>query len=105
MANHGPGKYRVLRGTHTEESGTYYPGDEVDSKSDLDQFNSPGAQKFQWVGSGKHSTKDSKKKAQAADLETLNVPDLKKLAEEEGVDLGNSTRRDDIVDKIVEARG
>lgn len=53
-------RFRVLAGVHSEGGRTYYKGDIVDRKSDLNRLNSPGSLKFEHVpDEPKRSSKDT----------------------------------------------
>jgi len=120
----GPGRYLVLAGMHIEASGVYKSaklknpvafkaeeidfrdGDIVDSVSDLSKFNcGPGNEKFEWVGPGIHTPKKSKDLIlKSEELSRMNVDQLRKIAEEEEIDLGDSLKKVDIIQRIKKAQ-
>jgi len=118
------GKFKVLRGTHTEGSPSkmYRMGEVLDSESNLLRFNSRGAVKFEMLKCYKkedlkefeEEKKSTEKEMKGADpetsyskeeLETLNVADLREMAEDEEVELDASMKKADIVSALLEKSG
>ena len=96
-------KFRVLHGLHSEGGRVYDAGSVVDSKSNLLRFNQPGAVKFQALPDSTllDSTPVSEPDTEPTDLlENMTVADLRKLAEEEEINLDGTTRKDQIVAAI-----
>lgn len=102
------------------EQKIYEAGDIFDSECDLDASNAPGCMKFIEVGFGtalknKYDTppKESAAKpttssqeepvgdSRRATLEALTVQELRKVASEEGVELGNASRKEDIIQALL----
>lgn len=108
--------YRVLAGKHHVGTGVnrkvFKAGDIVTTDSDLMQFNQPGAAKFEVVDSvGRPKTnkpveKRIQSKATVPDiplgdgLGDMTVNELRAMAEEEEIDLGSASRKDEIVKAI-----
>lgn len=111
------GRYMVLAGAHYEGGKQYVPGDIVDSMTDLNRLNGPGMKpKFKQV-------KDSRDEEQArtqvsvapavqqketsdgilGTLEGMTVSDLRKLAAEEEIDLGDAKTKEELVKVIHES--
>ena len=100
----GPGRYRLLRGIHVEASGRYVKGDVFDSVSDLSKLNgeSPATVKFEYIGpSSRKGVVESEEVPKDVDaLDSMTVSELKDLAEDEGVDISSSSRKEDIKNQI-----
>jgi len=108
--------YRVLAGKHHVGSGAdrkvFKAGDIVVTNNDLLQFNQPGAAKFELVDSvgrpksQKPIEKRVQPKAVTPDiplgdgLEDMTVNELRAMAEEEEIDLGSASRKDEIIKAI-----
>jgi len=89
-------KFRVVAGYHNEGGETYGPGDIVDSASDLNKHNKQEAIKFEQVGEVLSSQDE---------LKQHTVAELQDLAAEEEIDLGDATKKAEIVEVILIARG
>lgn len=96
-------KFKLLVGWHSGvgPSGPNHvykstePGNNV-VESDIDLVAHCGAEKFAKIDQDYPSeTNDS--------LETLTVPELKKFAQNENIDLGNASKKDEIIRAIREA--
>lgn len=107
-------KFKVLRGKHAEGGKVYKQGDIVDSKSNLNKLNSPGAIKFQQiieesktqvaVAVEEPPTVDSSDEDEdytREELEQFKVGDLKGIAEELGIDLSEAKKKDEIISAIL----
>lgn len=106
--------FRVLRGRYVEGKTTdgkqriYVQGDIIDSKSDLMRFNSPGAIKFEKIESGRlpenTPTLDSSTtaviKKENDGLEAMSIAELRKMAEEEEIDIKAAKTKDQLVAAI-----
>ncbi len=92
-------KFRLLRGIHNEGGNTYFPGEVVDSKSDLLEHNSPGSTRFEKVSEDTHASTDP----DVGQLEGMTVVQLRELAQFEEVDLGTATRKDEIINVLQSA--
>ena len=101
-------KFRLLSGIHSHGGVTYVAGDEdhdvVESEIDLERrFNSPGSIKFQRIREEdcrvSAAVLDDKgpSETRRVSLESLTVNQLRKLAEEREVDLGDAIRKDEII--------
>lgn len=100
-------KFRLRFGVHNEGGKTYYPGDVIDSASDLSKHNERfGGVRFEPIAGGSSTgdvgVADSPQGAEPS-LNSLTVARLKQLASELEVDLGEATRKDDIVEALQEA--
>lgn len=103
-------KFKVVRGVHSEGGVTYEKGDVVDSASDLRTLNSPGAIKFQILENEVAEAARAGLEGKPVPVPTgpdefdaMTIPDLKKFASQEGIDLGTATKRDEILVLIREA--
>lgn len=101
--------FQVLRGVHHEGGKTYYgrhkgKGDVVDSKSDLSKHNPPPESgippRFKRV-EGSAVVQEPPDDG----LGVMTVAGLEDLAAEEEIDLGQATRRADVIAAIRAARG
>lgn len=99
-------RFRVVAGSHNEGGVTYRKGDIVDSKSDLSKLNSPGSLKFQRAEDVEEAARqgfyegntDKPKPSNGPDeFDAMTIPDLKKFAAQEGIDLGTATKKDEIL--------
>lgn len=123
------GKFRVLSGVHSEGAvpGTYRidpvgapmsqpriytHGEIVASRSDLLKHNPiHGEKKFERVDDSVPDKYDGQETAMnespqvAEDLELLTIPQLRHMAAAEGIDLGDFTRKSEIIDWIRTSRG
>lgn len=77
--------------------GVYYPGDVIETDKDLGRHNHPSEPKFEKLTVIQPISESTK------DLSKMTIPALKKLAEEEDIDLGDATLRDEIVEAIQSA--
>ena len=107
-------KFRLIRGVHHENGITYEKDGIVESAMDLTTLNSVGSIRFQKVESDFTGAAaagfntihtDSKKSVPSGpdEFDSMSVPDLKKFASQEGIDLGSATKKDDILLVIREA--
>lgn len=107
-------RFRLLVGRHGEGDRRYKPGDVIETKSDLLKLNSPGSTKFALLESvpvaEPHEAKKSGKKSKKAEpvhgsatLDAMSIEELQAMAEAEEIDLGGATRKDEIIDIILEA--
>ena len=126
------GKFKVLSGVHSEGAlpGTYREdpggvpliqprvyrtGEVVASRSDLLLHNPVyGQMKFEKVPDNTPDKYDAEERALAKDvkqtpveesLESLTVPELHQLAKAEGIDLGDLSRKAEIISWMKESRG
>lgn len=104
-------KFKLLRGGHTDKQGTHEPGAVVESDTDLAaRF---GANKFQRVHEATHQPEvsppqePSEKPPQETgsddlmvELGAMSVKQLRQVAEDREIDLGDATRKDDIVARV-----
>jgi len=104
-------KFKVLRGQHSEGGETYRAGDVVDSASDLNRHNSPGAKKFEQLEGGvadvpsasppaTPAVEDEDSGEESDDLDDMTVVQLKTFAEEEEIDLAGVSRKDEILSTV-----
>ncbi len=104
-------RFQLLDGRHAEGSTTddlgrkvqkiYRKGDIVDTDKNLaKQFNSPGCIKFRKLADGEQVVETEAGSTLADEYSKMTVADLKALASEEGIDLGNATKKDDIANII-----
>jgi hypothetical protein len=66
----------------------------------LERFNHPGAQKFELLSKddGEETTAEERQAAHGRDtLEAMSVAELRALAEEEEIDLGNVRKKNEII--------
>lgn len=110
-------KFKVLRGSHTEGGRRYSKGDIVDSASDLSKYNSPGATKFAKVAEAEPAVSATVSVvpplAEPVSLEAdgesytrdelagFSVAELREIAEDLEVDLGNVSKKADIISTIL----
>ena len=106
--------FRVLHGRHVEgktpdgKQRTYVQGDIVDSQSDLTCFNSPGAIKFEKIESGRmpeNTPALAGSPATVAEkendgLEAMSLAELRKMAEEEEIDVKTAKTKDQVIATI-----
>ena len=98
-------KFKLIAGRHitgkTEQDRKIYRiGDVVESDRDLvERF---GKDKFQRVGDDAVATVVNGEAR--AELEAMSVRDLRELAEADEVELGNATRKNEIIRVLLEAR-
>ncbi len=87
-------KFRLLRGEHVnmKTMKTYLPGAIIESDQDLTR-GGKDRQKYELIPSVEPMDETNA-------LEKMTVPALKKLAEEEGIDLGDAVLKDEIVETI-----
>lgn len=96
-------KFQLLAGRHItgqkEERRIYRIGDVIESDDDLvKRF---GGDKFQRVDDDAKATdvNDSRR----ATLEAMTLKELRKFADDEEIDLGGASRKNEIINVIVEA--
>jgi len=120
------GKYKILSGVHSEGAvpGTYRvdpggtpmcaprvynPGDVVASRSDLLKHNPVrGEKRFERVEDSapdKYDGVPDGASVAGEELESMTVQQLKQLADAEGIDLGDFTRKSEIISWIHASRG
>lgn len=104
-------KFLLLRGLHAAKYGdlevVHHPKDMVESSLDLCKlFNSPGSTRFQRAPSSAQVTVQGKPldgsavRAQVENLEQMTVAELREYAANNEVELGNATKKDEIVETI-----
>lgn len=111
--------YRVLVGIHVDDKGKEYPtGTIVATETDLvAKFNSPNSRKFEQVtkeeaevfaaklareknkGQRGRSTQDAGL-TENDNLEKMTIEELRKKAADEEIELGNATKKEDIIKVI-----
>lgn len=91
-------RFKLLRGIHVnmKTGKTSNPGDVIDSDQDLTN-NGQDRKKYELLPSVEPI---GNLVSDARDLSKMTIPSLKKLAEDEGIDLGDATLRDEIVEAI-----
>ena len=77
-----------------EGDGVYYTGDIIETDKDLSRHNTPSGQKFERL-STIQSIDDP-----VSDLNRMTVADLRALAEQEEIDLGDAHLKDEIIEAI-----
>ncbi len=108
------GRFLLLAGSHNEGGRTYKRGDVVDSASDLNQMNAPNAIKFQRVANdfnptvqeqsndlGKTSVLPPTATADKAVYDEMSVSELRKVAASEEIDLGEASKKEDIIQLLL----
>ena len=88
-------KFRLLRGVHNEGGRTYKVGDVIDSASDLSKHNKDVV-RFEPLSEGSLGGHSG--------LESMTIAQLKQHAEEEEIDLGDATKRSEILAICQEAQ-
>jgi len=68
-----------------EKENIFYPGDIFDTRKDLEHLNHPAAMRFERV-------RDS--------LESLTLSELRHLAEERGISLGTSRKKEEVLSTL-----
>lgn len=117
------GKYKVLSGKHNEGGVTYFKGEIVNSKSDLEEHNSPGSVKFQKVPEdsqvsvvededGNETEEEtivgdtgvpnelSELYKEYPNVDSMKVPELEELAEIEEIELSEAKNKEQKLDTI-----
>lgn len=86
-------RFELLSGVHNEGGKTYYPGDVFDSARDLSKhpYNRPNAFRFRALSTGPVEAKARN------ELDSMTVAELKQYAEAEEIDLGDATKRAEIL--------
>lgn len=74
--------------------GVFYPGDIIETDKDLSRHNNGSEMRVEKLTVMQPINEGS------GDLSKMTVPALRKLAEEEGIELGDATLKDDIVETI-----
>lgn len=96
-------RFRLNSGIHSEGGKTYTPGDVFESASDLSAHNVRGdLPRYERVTSSialSHGEKPADR--DPLGIHHLSVPELKKWAENEEIDVGDATRKSQIT-KIIE---
>ena len=88
-------KFEILRGVHITAEKTYYPGEIVESDDPLDELhNKPHSIRIRKLPDHEPIT------AVPNALSSMTVPELKELAEAEEIDLGEATKKADIMAAI-----
>ncbi|MHC4686854.1 MAG: hypothetical protein ACYTEW_21470 [Planctomycetota bacterium] len=82
-------RFKLLRGIHSEGDRTYHPGDVIDSASDLSKHNRENSTRFELLPGGATGVADG--------LESMTVAQLRQHAEAEEIDLGDATKRAEIL--------
>lgn len=101
-------RFKLLHGIHNEGGKTYYPGDVIDSASDLSKHNRPSNVRYEPVAEETDDPLGSADTLQAnpvplesgAPLESLTIAQLRQLAEEYEVDLGDAAKKGEIIDAL-----
>lgn len=92
------GKFQILHGTHTEWGKTYKRGQIIESMSDLDRFNKPGARKFRRLDALPEPITDVPVNNKPTDTyDEMTIDELRAWAEGEEIDLGGATKKADII--------
>lgn len=130
-------QFRLLSGSHTDNSGSYEPGDIITTEQDLRKLNSIGAKRYELLteingallpddvvqeavrqGEGEEPPVEEKQEPnddddledllnegeEVDDMSDLTVEELRKIAEDEGINLGNRKKKAAIISAIQEAR-
>lgn len=111
--------FRVVRGSHFEQGKKFKQGDILESLTDLNRMNSPGAIKFQEMPagtplkggevlsgfntSGSQSTQEETVSPDKQDLESMTVSELKQLAEDYELEFSASAKKPELVELLSEA--
>lgn len=114
--------YRVLRGSHYEQGKKFKQGDILNSLSNLERMNSPGAIKFQKMPEGtplkggepvgSFNTANEQPSVQAStnvvtpdteELESMSVAELKQMAYDYELDFKSSVTKAELVNLLSEA--
>ncbi len=96
-------KFRLLQGVHGEGKGpnlkVYYPGDVIETESDLCKFNTPSSSpKFEKLDASGVPAKGAPYPGDQ--LDAMTVERLREFAAEEEIDLVDARKRDDILQVI-----
>lgn len=100
---------RVLHGAHNEYGKTYHRGEVVNSRSDLRKMNKPGAKKFEFMGmvdEGAIEPEAITINAPVRDfpsedtLSNMTIPELRRFAEQEEIELGSAKSKTEILEAI-----
>jgi len=98
------GKFKVLRGVHSEGGKIYNRGDIVESMSDLLKHNHPGSIRFAGaddvVPSGNSVDEDE---VDDAFYEDMSMEDLKLAAKDAGISVSSTKNKSDIIDLLKKA--
>jgi len=87
-------KFKLLSGIHNEGGNTYYAGDIIDSKSDLLKHNVSGSSpRYEKAAESTPSSVQSR----TDQLDAMTVSQLREFAEAEEIDLGEATKKAEIL--------
>ncbi len=78
----------------TPENGTYMPGDRFSTPKDMSRHNDPSNTRFQKVDDMAEPVEET--------LQGMTIQELRVHAESNGIELGDNTRKDDII-SVIEA--
>jgi hypothetical protein len=96
-------KFKLLVGQHAEHGRVYKAGDIIETDYDLNRFNAPKAEKFQRITGEEAQAITQSQAAQAPvdeTLESMTLQELRNLAAEEELDLGNAKTKAEIIAAI-----
>lgn len=82
-------RFELLSGIHNEGGKTYYPGDVINSASNLAEHNKPNAFRFRPLPKSEADRDEG--------LDAMTVSQLREFAAEEEIDLGDATKKDEIL--------
>jgi hypothetical protein len=116
VSRSGKMKFKVLNGKHSQDGKVYEAGSVIPSKRDLTKV---FKNKFEKVASSTPSSKGREVLQQTSDeeetpqepdeeaggdwnaeLDSMTIPELRKFALEEDIDLGTATKKEEIVNTI-----
>lgn len=108
MSSTGLKQFKLVRGSYEDrEKRRHEPGDTVETDIDLNEAFDPAKEMFEPVLDFvpiSNVKEEVKEEIKEDGLETLTIESLRKMAEEEEIDLGEATLKLDIIKTIRDTR-
>lgn len=93
-------RFKLLRGVHVEDGKTYHPGQTIDTERNLLESNQ-GSARFERLEDVLITEDASREYSDLEEkLKELSIAKLRRHAEVEGIDLGTSSSKEEVINTI-----